>query len=121
MALRRLATDASKPRLHGIHALDRILEMRLALFHVIGSHGFFRYNVPGFAPAARETLILSREHLAERCALFVLICLGDTILTTGRNTVEHMDADLTFPVFCSAFVSRRDVVDLFSSRAGGRG
>ncbi len=26
-------------------------------------------------------------------------------LTTGRNTVEHMDADLTFPVFCSAFVS----------------
>ncbi len=64
-----------------------------------------RYNVPGLGPAARETLILSGEHLAERCALFVLICLGETILTTGRNTVEHMDADLTFPVFCSAFVS----------------
>lgn len=64
-----------------------------------------RYYVPGIGRAARETLILSGEHLAERCALFVIICLGETILTTGRNTVEHMDADLTFPVFCSAFVS----------------
>ncbi|WP_077966430.1 low temperature requirement protein A [Ensifer adhaerens] len=64
-----------------------------------------RYWVPGLGSARRETLILSGEHLAERCALFVIICLGETILTTGRNTVEHMDADLTFPVFGSAFAS----------------
>ncbi|HEV7323343.1 MAG TPA: low temperature requirement protein A [Ensifer sp.] len=64
-----------------------------------------RYRVPGLGGAPRETLILSGEHLAERCALFVIICLGETILTTGRNAVEHMDADLTFAVFCSAFVS----------------
>ncbi|HEV7310346.1 low temperature requirement protein A [Ensifer sp.] len=64
-----------------------------------------RYRFPGLGPAPRETLILSGEHMAERCALFVIICLGETVLTTGRNTAEHMDADLTILVFCSAFVS----------------
>ncbi|MGE6784499.1 low temperature requirement protein A [Ensifer adhaerens] len=64
-----------------------------------------RYRVPGLGSSPKETLVLSGEHLAERCALFVIICLGETILTTGRNTVEHMDADLTFLVFGSAFAS----------------
>lgn len=64
-----------------------------------------RYWVPGMGAAPEEALSLAGDHMAERCALFVIICLGETILTTGRNAVEHMGSDMTFVVFCSAFVS----------------
>ncbi|RDJ03332.1 low temperature requirement protein A [Rhizobium grahamii] len=63
------------------------------------------YWVPLLGRAPKETLAISGEHMAERCALFVIICLGETILTTGRNAVEHMGTDLTVVVFCSAFLS----------------
>lgn len=63
-----------------------------------------RYAVPGLKPGDTERLDLSGEHLAERCALFVIICLGETILTTGRTATEYMSSGLTFIVFCSAFV-----------------
>ena len=64
-----------------------------------------RYVVPGLASSDEDRLNLSGEHLAERCALFVIICLGETILTTGRTATEYMNSGLTFIVFCSAFVS----------------
>ena len=64
-----------------------------------------RYVVPGVASSDEDRLHLSGEHLAERCALFVIICLGETILTTGRTATEYMNSTLTFIVFCSAFVS----------------
>ncbi|WP_142780919.1 low temperature requirement protein A [Agrobacterium sp. T29] len=64
-----------------------------------------RYVVPGVASSDEDRLHLSGEHLAERCALFVIICLGETILTTGRTATEYMNSGLTFIVFCSAFVS----------------
>lgn len=64
-----------------------------------------RYAVPGLRPSDEDKLHLSGEHLAERCALFVIICLGETILTTGRTATEYMNSGLTFIVFCSAFVS----------------
>ncbi len=63
-----------------------------------------RYPVPGFGRAPSATLAISGEHMAERCALFVIICLGEAILSSGRNAVEHMSADMTFSVFCSAFL-----------------
>ncbi len=64
-----------------------------------------RYVVPGLKASDADKLHLSGEHLAERCALFVIICLGETILTTGRTATEYMNSGLTFIVFCSAFVS----------------
>jgi low temperature requirement protein LtrA len=64
-----------------------------------------RYYVPGFGKSPKETLDVSGEHMAERCALFVIICLGETILTTGRNASDNMNSNLSFAVFCSAFLS----------------
>ncbi|PZU67002.1 MAG: hypothetical protein DI546_22425 [Rhizobium sp.] len=64
-----------------------------------------RYVVPGLRSRDDDSLHLSGEHLAERCALFVIICLGETILTTGRTATEYMNSGLTFVVFCSAFIS----------------
>lgn len=63
------------------------------------------YFIPGLGRSPRETLNVSGEHMAERAGLFVIICLGETILATGRNASEHMTLDLTFLVFCSAFAS----------------
>jgi low temperature requirement protein LtrA len=63
-----------------------------------------RFWVPGLGASPRETLDLSGEHMAERCALFVILCLGETILTTGRNAAEHMQINLSFAVFCSSFL-----------------
>ncbi len=66
----------------------------------------FNYYLPGLMRGANgETLRVSGEHFAERTALFVIICLGETILTTGKTAVEHMQTPLTFFVFCSAFAS----------------
>lgn len=62
-----------------------------------------KYYVPGLQIGRKEKLGLSGEHLAERCALFVIICLGETILTTGRTAAEHMNSSLTFLVFFCAF------------------
>lgn len=64
-----------------------------------------RYFVPGVPSSDEDRLHLSGEHLAERCALFVIICLGETILTTGRTATDYMSSGLTFVVFCSAFIS----------------
>ncbi|XUY29271.1 low temperature requirement protein A [Agrobacterium sp. rho-8.1] len=64
-----------------------------------------KYYAPGLKTGKDERLHLSGEHLAERCALFVIICLGETILTTGRTATEYMNSSLTFVVFCSAFAS----------------
>jgi low temperature requirement protein LtrA len=64
-----------------------------------------RFWVPALGPSPRESLDISGEHMAERCALFVILCLGETTLTTGRNAAEHMQSNLTFAVFCSAFLT----------------
>lgn len=83
---------------------DRILLWSIALAIEYAGPAC-RYVVPGMAKSDEDRLHLSGEHLAERCALFVIICLGETILTTGRTATEYMNSGLTFLVFCSAFVS----------------
>lgn len=84
---------------------DRILLWGIALAIEYAAISACRYVVPGLASSDEDRLHLSGEHLAERCALFVIICLGETILTTGRTATEYMNSGLTFIVFCSAFVS----------------
>lgn len=85
------------------------LEIRIALWAVaIGieyAGPLVAYYVPGLKSVEDEKLHLSGEHLAERCALFVIICLGETILTTGRTAAEYMSSGITFVVFCCAFSS----------------
>lgn len=63
-----------------------------------------RYWVPGAGSAPRETLDINGEHLAERCALFVIIALGETILTTGKTASTHIEAPGTVLVLCGAFI-----------------
>ncbi|MCL6654944.1 hypothetical protein G6L37_29775 [Agrobacterium rubi] len=89
--------------------LSSTLEWQIALWTVaIGIEylgPLVKYYFPGLKTGEDERLHLSGEHLAERCALFVIICLGETILTTGRTATDYMNSNLTFVVFCSAFAS----------------
>lgn len=64
-----------------------------------------RYWLPGLGSAPPETLDINGEHMAERCALFVIIALGETILTTGKNASAHLDSSMTPLVLTCAFLS----------------
>lgn len=59
------------------------------------------FRTPGLGRSKVEAWEISGEHMAERCALFVLICLGETILVTGR-TVAAMELLDAFTVFLLA-------------------
>eukprot|EP00913_Durusdinium_trenchii_P027041 g25376.t1 len=66
----------------------------------------FRYWLPGMGGSAPETLDVNGEHLAERCALFVIIALGETIITTGKNASAHADeGGMVFVMLVCAFLS----------------
>jgi low temperature requirement protein LtrA len=66
----------------------------------------FRYWLPGIGGSPPETLDVNGEHLAERCALFVIIALGETILTTGKTVSSHADGGpIVFVVLVGAFLS----------------
>lgn len=64
-----------------------------------------RYWLPRLGPSPPQTLDISGKHLAERCALFVIIALGETIITTGKNASSHLEIEGTPLVFLSAFLS----------------
>ncbi|RWX76603.1 hypothetical protein EPK99_13015 [Neorhizobium lilium] len=64
-----------------------------------------RYRLPGLGAAPPETLDIKGEHLAERSALFVIIALGETILTTGKIASAHLEQDGTPLILASAFLS----------------
>ncbi len=64
-----------------------------------------RYWLPGLGASPPETLKINGEHLAERCALFVIIALGETILTTGKNASAHLDVTGSPLVLLCAFLS----------------
>ncbi|WP_432348057.1 low temperature requirement protein A [Shinella yambaruensis] len=64
------------------------------------------FVVPGLGRSAFGDWQVSGEHMAERCALFVIICLGETILVTGRTVagMELLDG-FTIILLATAFLS----------------
>ena len=79
------------------------------------------FRVPGLGRSATTDWAVEGGHMAERCALFVIIALGELVLVTGATfagltwTAEHIGA------FLVAFVgSRRDVGGLFQHRRRAR-
>jgi low temperature requirement protein LtrA len=51
----------------------------------------FGFWIPGFGRSTTADWVVEGAHMAERCALFVIIALGESILTTGASF-----ADLTW-------------------------
>ncbi|MGQ3209511.1 MAG: low temperature requirement protein A [Shinella sp.] len=64
------------------------------------------FAVPGLGRSTVSDWEVSGEHMAERCALFVIICLGETILVTGRTvaSMELLDG-FTIILLAVAFLS----------------
>lgn len=64
------------------------------------------FAVPGLGRSTVSDWEVSGEHMAERCALFVIICLGETILVTGRTvaSMELLDG-FTILLLAVAFLS----------------
>ena len=64
------------------------------------------FVVPGLGRSTFRDWQVSGEHMAERCALFVIICLGETILVTGRTVagMELLDG-FTIILLATAFFS----------------
>ncbi|HEX6218581.1 MAG TPA: low temperature requirement protein A [Sphingomicrobium sp.] len=63
------------------------------------------FALPGLGRSTVAEWNISGEHMAERCALFVIIALGETILVMG-GTFTGLDKDFpTVAAFVAAFVS----------------
>lgn len=61
------------------------------------------FVVPGLGRSASTDWTVSGGHLAERCALFVIIALGESLLVTGATFSEHAITPETALAFLVAF------------------
>lgn len=84
-------------------------EMRLTLWivaivieYISPALGF---RLPGLGKSTVDDWDVLGSHMAERCALFVLICLGETILISGAKFSEMALTPLTFLMFFAAFTT----------------
>ncbi|HET9863562.1 MAG TPA: low temperature requirement protein A [Steroidobacteraceae bacterium] len=78
---------------------DRMVAWVIALsIEIIGPMA--GYHVPGLGRSRTSDWKIDGAHMAERCALFVIIALGESILVTGATAAEH---PATRPAVC-AFV-----------------
>ncbi|MFC5757466.1 low temperature requirement protein A [Rhizobium sp. GCM10022189] len=62
------------------------------------------FAVPGLGRSRTEEWDVSGAHMAERCALFIIICLGEAILVSGRTFSEMEFSLLTGVVFAIGFI-----------------
>lgn len=62
------------------------------------------FAVPGLGRSKPSDWDVSGAHMAERCALFVIICLGEAILVSGRTFSELPVSGLTGIVFVTGFI-----------------
>ena len=62
------------------------------------------FRVPGLGKSTTEDWDVSGAHLAERCALFIIICLGEAVLQAGKTFAEQPVTPLIVAVFITAFV-----------------
>lgn len=62
------------------------------------------FVVPGLGRSKERDWDISGEHMAERAALFIILCLGETILATGRSFSAANWDQPAFTSFAVAFM-----------------
>ncbi len=73
-----------------------------------------RFWIPKYGASSIEDWAVEGGHMAERCAGFIIIALGESIVVTGATFADLAWTTETVGAFVSAFVgAHRDVVDLF--------
>jgi low temperature requirement protein LtrA len=73
----------------------------LAIEYVSPSLGFW---TPGLGRSTTADWDVEGGHMAERCGLFVIIALGESILVTGATVAELELSAGTFAAFVTAFI-----------------
>jgi low temperature requirement protein LtrA len=66
---------------------------------------FANFYVPGLGRSRTDEWDIEGGHLAERCGLFIIIALGETILVTGATAAETPWTTPMLAVLVSAFVT----------------
>lgn len=62
-----------------------------------------RFWTPGMGRSTTHDWDVSGEHMAERCRLFIIIALGESVLSTGRAFADHAITLETTIAFVAAF------------------
>jgi low temperature requirement protein LtrA len=62
------------------------------------------YHVPGLGRSTTADWQVSGAHMAERCALFIIIALGESVLVTGATVAELSWTPLSMAAFLVAFL-----------------
>ena len=65
----------------------------------------FGYPVPRYGHSRTLDYTISGEHMAERCQLFIILALGESILITGGQFGELPGTASTVAAFVVAFVA----------------
>ena len=63
-----------------------------------------RFWIPKYGPSSIEDWTVEGGHMAERCALFIIIALGESIVVTGATFSELDWTTETVGAFVSAFI-----------------
>ena len=80
-----------------------------------------RFWIPKYGASSVADWVVEGGHMAERCAGFIIIALGESIVVTGATFADLAWTRDTVVAFVSAFIgSARDVVDLFPQGRRGR-
>lgn len=80
----------------------RLVWWTAALVLEIGSP-WWKYWTPGMGPSTIEDWQVSPQHFAERCGLFVIIALGESVLVTGATFADQAWSGASVAAFATAF------------------
>jgi low temperature requirement protein LtrA len=86
-----------------IGGYERVVSWMVALALEIGGP-FIGYFVPGLGRSLTADWKVDGAHMAERCALFVMIALGESILVTGATAAAHPATTAATSAFLVAFL-----------------
>lgn len=64
---------------------------------------FLFFNTPGLGRSSAQDWDISGPHMAERCALFIIIALGETVLITGATFADLSHSVPTWIAFLASF------------------
>lgn len=65
---------------------------------------FMFFRTPGLGRSSASDWDISGGHMAERCALFIIIALGEAVLVTGATFAELNHDAATWAAFIASFV-----------------
>jgi low temperature requirement protein LtrA len=80
-----------------------------------------RFWIPKYGASSVADWVVEGGHMAERCAGFIIIALGESIVVTGATFAELEWTDATVGAFASAFIGSLAMWWIYFHRGAGAG